>query len=191
MNNICTICFFKSLYKFTNWGLIFGAKLREVMNTGYTNGFQKWIAAQQIWPELQFPATAIPKGTLHILILIARAFAMIRSPLTSKQRTQARQADLLACTSLMVLNHFYYPAIMVQHICSQPWSEDHLRDIHLQGSIVFRETQKVFAKESADGNSVLREKAVPIVAHEDIIGQRFWQSHPRILSWSAWRHCQK
>ena len=42
--------------------------------------------------------------------------------------------------------------------------------------------EKVAAKQSADGSTVFRERLVPIVVHEDIIGKRFWQEHPELLS---------
>lgn len=52
----------------------------------------------------------------------------------------------------------------------------------MQGSVVFKEMQKVAVKQSADGSTVFRERMVPVVVHEDIIGKKFWQDHPTLLS---------
>jgi len=51
-----------------------------------------------------------------------------------------------------------------------------------KGSVVFKEMQKVAVKQSADGSTVFRERMVPVVVHEDIIGKKFWQDHPTLLS---------
>lgn len=50
-----------------------------------------------------------------------------------------------------------------------------------KGSIVFRESQRVVAKESSDGSVIIRERMTPVVRHEDIIGKQFWEAHPKIL----------
>lgn len=47
--------------------------------------------------------------------------------------------------------------------------------------MVFREAKKVVVKESSDGSAVIRERMAAVVVHEDIIGQGFWQAHPKIL----------
>ena len=46
---------------------------------------------------------------------------------------------------------------------------------------MFRESQRIVAKESSDGSVVLRERMIPVIVHEDIIGRQFWEAHPKIL----------
>jgi tRNA(His) guanylyltransferase len=50
-----------------------------------------------------------------------------------------------------------------------------------KGSVVIWEQKLVAVKELADGSPVMRLHREPLVVHEDIIGDVFWEQHPEIL----------
>ena len=53
---------------------------------------------------------------------------------------------------------------------------------HRKGSIVYRQLQMITVKKTDGGAPVVRERMIPVVVHEDLIGERFWQEHPEILA---------
>ena len=53
---------------------------------------------------------------------------------------------------------------------------------HRKGSIVYRQLHAFAVKKIEDGPLVLRERMIPVVVHEDLIGERFWQENPAILA---------
>ena len=82
--------------------------------------------------------------------------------------------------TLHVTSHYPANLITVELTGFQILLEAHLV-LMWQGSVVFRESQKLVAKESSDGSAVIRERMGPVVLHEDIIGRQFWEAHPKIL----------
>jgi tRNA(His) guanylyltransferase len=51
-----------------------------------------------------------------------------------------------------------------------------------KGSIVVWVARQVVAKVRPDGTEVVRTKREPVVLHEDLILDDFWERHPEILS---------
>lgn len=51
-----------------------------------------------------------------------------------------------------------------------------------KGSVILWGCEQVKVKLRADGYPVMRARREPLVVHEDIIGDAFWERHPEILA---------
>lgn len=51
-----------------------------------------------------------------------------------------------------------------------------------QGTVIIRRKQMKTVKYQADGTPVNRQVAETVMLHEDIIGSKFWEDNPDVLS---------
>ncbi|KAG2182376.1 hypothetical protein INT43_007306 [Umbelopsis isabellina] len=57
-----------------------------------------------------------------------------------------------------------------------------LAPVYRKGSVIIRKETEVKSISAQTGKEVSRQKRVPTVLHDDIIGDKFWEEHPELLA---------
>ncbi|KAJ2964306.1 hypothetical protein NQZ79_g833 [Umbelopsis isabellina] len=57
-----------------------------------------------------------------------------------------------------------------------------LAPVYKKGSVIIRQETEVKSISAQTGKEVTRQKRVPTVLHDDIIGDTFWEQHPELLA---------
>ncbi|CAO3682494.1 unnamed protein product [Umbelopsis vinacea] len=60
-----------------------------------------------------------------------------------------------------------------------------LAPVYRKGSVIIRQETEVKSISPKTGEEVVRLKRLPVVIHDDIIGDQFWKHHPELLASSS------